>query len=121
MFEDETPVAWQAVPAHAPVVGADGSEIGIAESVLGDEEQDIFHGIVLRRSPDGEKAELPARRSKKMTSRRAIICLRIGDLGRLPPSPAGRAAPPCFCALGDAMSSPAGGRGAGAAGEACEG
>src|SRR5207253_6477164 len=85
MFEDETPVAWQAVPAHAPVVGADGSEIGIAESVLGDEEQDIFHGIVLRRSPDGEKVELPARRIKKMTSRRVITDLGTGDVGSLPP------------------------------------
>jgi len=85
MFEDETPVAWQAVPAHAPVVGADGSEIGIAESVLGDEEQDIFHGIVLRRRPDGEKVELPARRIKKMTSRRVITDLGTGDVGSLPP------------------------------------
>src|SRR5438105_14421298 len=92
MFEDETPVAWQAVPAHAPVVGADGSEIGIAESVLGDEEQDIFHGIVLRRSPHGEKVELPARRIKKMTSRRVITDLGTGDVGSLPPHPA-RSAP----------------------------
>ena len=85
MFEDETPVAWQAVPPNAPVVAADGSEIGIAESVLGDEEQDIFHGIVLRRSPDGEKVEVPARRIKKMTSRRVITDLGTGDVGSLPP------------------------------------
>src|SRR5437899_4625046 len=97
MFEDETPVAWQAVPAHAPVVGADGSEIGIAESVLGDEEQDSSHGIVLRRSPDGEKVELPAPRIKKMTSRRVITDLGTGDGGSLPPQRARGTPRPYLC------------------------
>jgi len=78
MFEDETTVAWQAMPKHAPVVAADGTEIGTAESVLGDEEEDIFHGIVVKRNGDGEKVELPARMITRITTRRVIADLDPG-------------------------------------------
>jgi hypothetical protein len=84
VFEDETPVAWQAVPRHTPVFGADGSEIGTADSLLGDEEEDIFHGVVLRRE-DGAMVEVPARRVQRMTTRRVITDLSETDLGTLPP------------------------------------
>lgn len=42
MFEDETSLAWTAMPYRAVVVTAEGKEIGTAESLLGDEEEDIF-------------------------------------------------------------------------------
>src|SRR5450759_5721755 len=60
MFEDETAVAWRAMPYRAPVVAADGSEIGTAESLLGDEAEDIFHGIVVKRKPGGHVLEISA-------------------------------------------------------------
>jgi hypothetical protein len=84
MFEDETPVAWQAMPRHAPVLAADGTELGTAESLRGDEDEDIFHGIVLKRKPDGEKVEIPARRITRMTTRRVITDLAPSDAIALP-------------------------------------
>ena len=75
MFEDETPVAWQAMPANAPVVDVDGEEIATAEAVLGDEDEDIFHGIVARRKHDGQTVEIPALRIKRMTTRHVITDL----------------------------------------------
>jgi rRNA processing protein Gar1 len=83
MFEDETPVAWTVMPREAPVVAADGTEIGKAEQVLGDVEEDIFHGIVLKRSHDGELFELPAVHIKRITERHVITDLSTGDVPSL--------------------------------------
>ncbi len=89
MFEDETPVAWTMMPREAMVVAADGTEIGTAEKVLGDREEDIFHGIVLKRRHDGRLVELPAVHIKKMTERHVITDLGAGDVAGLSryPSP----------------------------------
>lgn len=83
MFEDETPIAWTVMPRHATVVGADGSELGTAESTLGDSAEDIFHGIVLRR--DGRLFEVPAARIKKITALHVVTDLAASDTQALPP------------------------------------
>jgi hypothetical protein len=44
------PVAWIAIDADAVVVAADGSEIGKVKEVAGDEEHDIFDGLVVKHS-----------------------------------------------------------------------
>jgi hypothetical protein len=83
VFEDETPVAWQAMPRHAAVVAGDGSEIGVAERWLGDQGEDIFHGIVVRRH-DGEAIEVPARRIKRMTEQHVVTDLAVDEAEALP-------------------------------------
>jgi hypothetical protein len=85
VFEDETPIAWTAMPRHAPVLAADGSEIGTAESVLGDVNEDIFHGLVVRRHQDGERVEVPAVRVKKMTEHHVLTDLATAEVGALMP------------------------------------
>jgi len=72
------------VPRHAAVVAADGSEIGAAESLLGDQDEDIFHGVVVRRSGDGELVELPAARVTRMTANHIVTDLTASDTGALP-------------------------------------
>lgn len=44
------PVAWIAIDVDAVVVAADGSEVGKVKEVAGDEEHDIFDGLVVRHS-----------------------------------------------------------------------
>jgi hypothetical protein len=85
MFEDETTVAWRAMPYRAPVVAADGSEIGTAESLLGDEAEDIFHGIVVKRKPGGHVLEIAAVRIKKITEKHIVTDLSEADVTALPP------------------------------------
>lgn len=85
MFENETQVAWRAMPYRAPVVGFDGSEIGAAESLLGDEDEDIFHGIVVKRETDGKLVEIAATRIKKITTNHVITDLTPGDVTGLQP------------------------------------
>lgn len=48
------------------VVGANGSKIGTAESLLGDEEEDIFHGIAVKTS-SGRLVEIAAANVKRIT------------------------------------------------------
>ncbi|TMB46987.1 MAG: hypothetical protein E6J53_03860 [Chloroflexi bacterium] len=85
MFENETQVAWTAMPYRAPVVTTDGTEIGTAESLLGDETEDIFHGIVVKRGSDGKMVEIDAPRIKKITSKHVITDLAADDVASLQP------------------------------------
>ncbi len=84
MFDDETAVAWRAMPYRAAVVAADGSDIGSAESLLGDEKEDIFHGIAVRRRADGHVLEIAAARIKKITAKHVVTDLSAGEVASLP-------------------------------------
>ena len=85
MFEDETTVAWIAMPYRATVVAADGSEIGTAESLLGDENEDIFHGIVVKHREGGKLFEIPAARIMKITNKHVVTDLTASDVSALQP------------------------------------
>lgn len=85
MFENEPQVAWRAMPYRVPVVAADGTEIGKAESLLGDESEDIFHGVVIDRVPDGKRVEVPAARIKKITQWHVLSDLAPSDVASLQP------------------------------------
>ncbi len=82
MFEGETPVAWRSMPPRAPVVRGDGVEFAIAEKLLGDEEADIFHGILAKRT-DGELVEIPAARIKRMTELHVVTDLAPAEVSAL--------------------------------------
>lgn len=84
MFEDETTVAWTAMPYRAPVIGSDGTDLGTAESLLGDEKEDIFHGIVLKYRDDGRLLEVPAARIKRITERHVVTDIGPGDMASVP-------------------------------------
>jgi hypothetical protein len=73
MFENETQVAWRAMPYRAPVVSLDGSGIGTAESLLGDDDEDIF------------LVEIAAPRINKITKNHVITDLSTDDVAALPP------------------------------------
>jgi hypothetical protein len=83
MLEDEAAVAWTAMPYRCAVYAADGTEIGTAESLLGDEEEDIFHGIALKRRTGGPTAEIPAARIKKITEKGVVTDLDASDTANL--------------------------------------
>ncbi len=85
MFEDEPALAWIAMPYRAKVYGADGSHIGTAESLLGDESEDIFHGIALKKSAGGRIVEVPAVRIKKITANGVVTDLDGSEVAALVP------------------------------------
>lgn len=81
--EEEREIAWLAMPEKAPVLGRDGEEIGRAEGLLGDEGDDIFHGIVVKLAR-GRKVEVAADRIPRITTRRVYTDLAADELERLP-------------------------------------
>jgi hypothetical protein len=84
MFEDQPALAWIAMPYRAKVVGVDGKDIGTAESLLGDEEEDIFHGIAVR-VDGGRLVEIPALRVKRITAQGVATDLDDSDVAKLEP------------------------------------
>lgn len=85
MFEDETPVAWTVLPRDAIVVAADGSEIGRVVHVLGDQQEDIFHGLAVRRAGDGRTVEVDWPHIKRLTEHHVITDVAAGEAESLPP------------------------------------
>lgn len=85
MFDDEIAVAWQATPPHAPVVDSDGDEFGTVEAILGDEGEDIFHGIAVKRRHGGETVEVAAARIKRVTTGHVVTDLAASEVEALPP------------------------------------
>ena len=83
--EEEREVAWLAMPEKAPVMGQSGEEIGRMEELLGDKEDDIFHGIVLKLARGGHKVEVAADRIPKITTRRIYTDLAADELEHLAP------------------------------------
>jgi hypothetical protein len=60
-------VSWLVTPYRAPVLDADGDRMGTAESLLGDEQQDIFHGLAVKLSDGGRVVEVPAAKVARIT------------------------------------------------------
>jgi hypothetical protein len=60
----EPQVAWIALEEDALVVAADGSEVGHLKEVAGDEEADIFDGLVLEHAKHGTSHYIPSERVK---------------------------------------------------------
>jgi hypothetical protein len=81
---EEIEVAWLAMPEKAPVMDQGGQEIGRAEELLGDKEDDIFHGIVVKLSRSGRQVEVRADRIPKITTQRIYTDLADDELERLP-------------------------------------
>lgn len=81
MFDDEPAIAWTAMPYRATVVMSDGSRIGTAESLLGDEEEDIFHGIAVQSS--GRLVEIPAAHVRRITASGVVTDLDEDGVARL--------------------------------------
>jgi len=84
MDEEEQEIAWVAMPEKAPVMDQAGEEIGRAEGLLGDKEDDIFHGIVVKLARTGHKVEVRADRIPKITTRRVYTDLAADELEQLP-------------------------------------
>jgi len=79
------PVAWIAIEQGATVVAADGSEFGTVEEVAGDEERDIFDGLVVKHSRFGSKGYVPAERVKAIYAERVETDLTAQEADSLPP------------------------------------
>lgn len=65
---DEEKVAWTATPQRAPVLDHAGNKIGHVDSVLGDEDRDIFHGMAVNLKGFAGVVEVLANRITSITT-----------------------------------------------------
>ena len=82
---EEQQIAWQATPYRAPVLDAEGGEIGRTASLLGDEEADIFHGIAVRVDGGRRRVEISADQIERITNLRVHTSVAQADVADLPP------------------------------------
>jgi hypothetical protein len=72
------------MPYRAPVTDREGRRIGTAESLLGDEAEDIFHGIAVKRASDGKLVEVAAAHVQRITPREVRTDLSSEQVAELP-------------------------------------
>ena len=84
----EEQVSWMATPYRASVLDADGHAIGTAESLLGDESEDIFHGLAVKPSAQRghrhELVEISAAVVLRITNKHVYTSLTSAEVGALP-------------------------------------
>jgi uncharacterized protein YrrD len=80
---DNDPIAWRAVIYGTPVVASDGTKVGTVHEVLGSDEEDIFHGIRVKR-PGHADVMIAASDISTMTSAAVMADLTAVDVDALP-------------------------------------
>lgn len=80
----ESQVAWTATPYRAPVLDRGGQHIGTTESLLGDEQSDIFHGLAIKRAHDGRLVEVTAEHVARITTAAVHTDLDADGVASLP-------------------------------------
>jgi hypothetical protein len=81
---DRPQVAWIAIEHGAVVCAADGSQIGTMSEVAGDEEHDIFDGLVLTTHDSEAPRYIAAERVKGIWPDRIETDLSADEAARLP-------------------------------------
>jgi uncharacterized protein YrrD len=82
--ENEEPIAWPAILSDTLVYASDGQEVGAISDVLGSQEEDIFHGIVVRTGALSHETMIPAAHVSRITSRRIDVDLSSDEVRALP-------------------------------------
>ena len=82
---DEDEISWLRTPFKAPVLDAGGNQIGTTASLLGDEEADIFHGIVVRLPHSKDRKEIQANQITRITRSHVETSVPAGAAGSLEP------------------------------------
>jgi hypothetical protein len=89
-MDEGQPIAYPLLERNVPVISADGDEVGTVDHVVAAEQQDIFHGIVLRSSRLGRRF-VPAEDIASLHERGVDLRIRTAAVAELPPP--GGAAP----------------------------
>ena len=78
----EEQVAWTATPYRAPVLDSSNNEIGTTESLMGDEADDIFHGLAVKLHQHGRMVEIAAAHIQRITTEK--VYTDVTDAASLP-------------------------------------
>lgn len=82
MADSESPIAWPALQAGAPVYTSDGHEIGAVGDVVADLQKDIFSGIVIDPGLLKNKVFAPADTVAAITEKGVRLGLTAAEAAR---------------------------------------
>lgn len=82
---EEKQVAWLVTPREAPVMGSGGELLGEVKAVLGDDEDNIFHGLAMKPYDGGGLVEVPGARVERITTERVYTSISVDEVSSLEP------------------------------------
>jgi hypothetical protein len=80
----EQPIAWRAVRPETPIRSADSQTAGRLADLLASDQEDIFHGIVVRLDEGGRDVFIPADDVTLMTPSYLEVSYTLEQLDALP-------------------------------------
>lgn len=82
--DPEQPIAWRGVRQDTPVRSSDGTQVGTIKDLLGSDDEDIFHGIVVHLSHHDREVFVPADDVTLMTPSHIDVSYTAEQLAALP-------------------------------------
>ena len=82
MTDDDIAISYKVLPRGTPVHSSDGVELGTVDRVLDNAREQIFDGIVMRRS--GGDVFVDAPEVARITERRVTLSIDEGEAAGLP-------------------------------------
>jgi len=79
----DQPIAWRAVPEDT-AVRSEGQQVGTLYDLLGSDEEDIFHGIVVQLRSGSRRVFVPADDVTVMTASHVDVSLSADEMNALP-------------------------------------
>jgi hypothetical protein len=84
LLDPEQPIAWRGVLQDTPVRSSEGEQVGTLYDMLGSDEEDIFHGIVVHLGRLGHRVFVPADDVTLMTRAHVDVAYTSDQLHALP-------------------------------------
>jgi hypothetical protein len=82
--DSETPIAWRGVAQDTPVRTSAGDTVGTLSDMLGSDQEDIFHGIVVHLGRLGHHVFVAADQVNLMTPSHVDVSLSSDEIHALP-------------------------------------
>ncbi|MGZ6372858.1 MAG: hypothetical protein ACXWL8_05635 [Candidatus Limnocylindria bacterium] len=82
--DPEQPIAWRGVLEDTPVRSSEGEQVGTLSDLLGSDQEDIFHGIVVQLARAGHEVFVPADDVTLMTPSHIDVAYTSDQLHGLP-------------------------------------
>jgi hypothetical protein len=83
-IDPDQPVAWRGVAQDTPVRTSDGETVGVVADLLGSDEEDIFHGVVVHLGRLGHHVFVPADQVDLMTATHVDVAPTSAEIHALP-------------------------------------
>jgi hypothetical protein len=83
-IDPEQPIAWRVVPQDVEVRSSDGVSVGTLEDLLGSDEEDIFHGLIVKTADGNRTVFIPSENVTLLTGSHVDLSFSADEVRALP-------------------------------------